>query len=186
MQHVADNVDHDICTIDGLNTFHGMGIIATVTPKLTIRNHVPKIIVSTKDIIGVSNIDIHIFRQKGGPSDWLKYEKLPNLSLTNNAVMSLFWNSTWLLKPCKPLWNGFMQTVQNGDYPGQSSVILMPMIDMKATDASCIYSTMYFVVNQANKYNQSPILTFDQPLFQKATDIISNEFASSPLKTLVL
>ena len=28
----ADNVDHNIITIDGWNTFHGMGMIAMVTP----------------------------------------------------------------------------------------------------------------------------------------------------------
>ena len=26
-QHVADNVDHNLCTLDGKNTFHGMGVI---------------------------------------------------------------------------------------------------------------------------------------------------------------
>ena len=31
MQHVADNVDHNTATIDGFNTFHGMGIIAAIT-----------------------------------------------------------------------------------------------------------------------------------------------------------
>jgi len=31
--HLAgDNVDHNSCTIDGLNTFHGMGIISMTTP----------------------------------------------------------------------------------------------------------------------------------------------------------
>jgi len=30
-QYVADNIDHNVCTIDGYNTFHGMGMItATV------------------------------------------------------------------------------------------------------------------------------------------------------------
>ena len=37
---VGDNVDHNILTIDGKGTFHGMGIIAILTPghntKLTI------------------------------------------------------------------------------------------------------------------------------------------------------
>ena len=28
----ADNVDHNIITIDGKGTFHGMGIIAALTP----------------------------------------------------------------------------------------------------------------------------------------------------------
>ena len=35
VQYVADNVDHNIRTIDGKNTFHGMGIIATKTPRNT-------------------------------------------------------------------------------------------------------------------------------------------------------
>lgn len=30
-QHVADNVDHNLRTLDGMNTFHGMGIIAAIT-----------------------------------------------------------------------------------------------------------------------------------------------------------
>ena len=32
IQYVADNVDHNKITIDGRNTFHGMGMIATITP----------------------------------------------------------------------------------------------------------------------------------------------------------
>ena len=32
VQYIADNVDHNICTIDGLNTFHIMSMMATVTP----------------------------------------------------------------------------------------------------------------------------------------------------------
>ena len=34
LQYVADNVDHNIRTLDGNDTFHGMGMIATVTPAL--------------------------------------------------------------------------------------------------------------------------------------------------------
>lgn len=34
MQYAADNVDHNIRSLDGKNTFHGMGIIATVTPNV--------------------------------------------------------------------------------------------------------------------------------------------------------
>jgi len=29
---VADNVDHNIVSLDGTGTFHGMGMIAIVTP----------------------------------------------------------------------------------------------------------------------------------------------------------
>ena len=34
MQAIADNVDHNMQTIDGKNTFHGMGIIVAVTPRV--------------------------------------------------------------------------------------------------------------------------------------------------------
>ena len=29
---MADNVDHNLRTLDGNDTFHGMGLIVTVTP----------------------------------------------------------------------------------------------------------------------------------------------------------
>ncbi|KAJ8358218.1 hypothetical protein AAFF_G00022320 [Aldrovandia affinis] len=32
VQYAADNVDHNIRTLDGNNTFHGMGMIAAITP----------------------------------------------------------------------------------------------------------------------------------------------------------
>ena len=31
IQYIADNVDHNIATLDGKDTFHGMGIIAATT-----------------------------------------------------------------------------------------------------------------------------------------------------------
>jgi hypothetical protein len=38
-----DNVDHNLRTIDGLNTLHGMGIIATVTASVDTVSKVPRI-----------------------------------------------------------------------------------------------------------------------------------------------
>ena len=32
VQYVADNVDHNLRTLDGNDTFHWMGLIATITP----------------------------------------------------------------------------------------------------------------------------------------------------------
>ena len=49
-----------------------------------------------------------------------------------------------------------------------------------------IDSTMYFIVGQANKYNVDPILTLDQPLYQKANKIQWKESENSKLKRIVL
>ena len=43
-----------------------------------------------------------------------------------------------MLKPQRPLWNGFMQMVHEGEHPGQASVIFMQMINIKSNDESCI------------------------------------------------
>ena len=67
-----------------------------------------------------------------------------------------------------------MQMIYKGDYPEQSSVIFMPMIDMKSSNESCILSTKYFVSNQAKQYNVDAILTFDLPLNWKALEIQNN------------
>ena len=50
IQYVADNVDHNVCTIDGHGTFHGMGMIAAITPKLKLSQAIPKVKVMNEDI----------------------------------------------------------------------------------------------------------------------------------------
>ena len=60
IQYVADNVDHNIRTIDGHNTFHEMGIIAGVTPETKISRPVPQIAVTPEDIAAVGRINIHV------------------------------------------------------------------------------------------------------------------------------
>ena len=45
---------------------------------------------------------------------------------------------------------------------------------------------MHFIVGQAKKYNADPILTFDQPLYQKAYEIQWKESGNSELKRIVL
>jgi hypothetical protein len=76
IQYVADNVDHAICTIDGRNTFHGMGIIATVTPATSSTRTIPRVTVSADDIVAVGRVNIQQFVSAfDGLQTW-KYEKL--------------------------------------------------------------------------------------------------------------
>lgn len=60
IQFVADNVDHNTVTLDGHNTFHGMGIIAVLTPGKFQRNKIPRRDVKLKDIISAGRIRIHL------------------------------------------------------------------------------------------------------------------------------
>ena len=62
----------------------------------------------------------------------------------------------------------------------------MPMIDLKSTDPVCILSTMHFVAEQSSKYNMTPVLTFDQPLYWNSMSINEQQDESSFLKKIVL
>ena len=62
----------------------------------------------------------------------------------------------------------------------------MPMIDLKSTDPVCILSTMQFVAEQSSKYNMTPVLTFDQPLYWKSMSINEQQDESRSLEKIVL
>ena len=64
VQLVADNVDHNIRTIDGSNTFHGMGIIATFTPGVVVQRAIPRVSVSSDEIKRLGGIDIRRFKSQ--------------------------------------------------------------------------------------------------------------------------
>ena len=68
-----------------------------------------------------------------------------------------------------------MQDANSGDYPSKSDVHLLPIIDLNASDPTCIYSTLLYIESQAKKLNiMTPCITFDQSLRVKAMDIIKN------------
>lgn len=79
-----------------------------------------------------------------------------------------------------------MQGLHDAEYPGRSAVMFMPMIDMDPSDLSCIYTTLHFVCQQANKLGTIPIVTFDQPLWWKAITIIHQEPVDSALKSMIV
>lgn len=71
LKFVADNVDHNACTIDGLNTFHGMGIMAAITPVVKKDFQVPRRDVSKEEVLNIGTIDVSLYQQK------TKIEKIP-------------------------------------------------------------------------------------------------------------
>jgi len=187
VQFVADNVDHNTRTLDGLNTFHGMGIIAGITPGTKRTQPIPRITVSTEEIKALAKIEIKYYKPQTDHMAELTYAELKNLkTLDKTFRLDLLSVVVWPLKYPTPMWSGFMQMVHRGDYPGKSSVSFLPMIDLNASDMTCIYSTLHFVSNQAKRYDITAILTFDQPLYWKALSIIQNENPGSHLKSVVL
>jgi hypothetical protein len=186
IQFMADNVDHNSRTLDGRNTFHGMGMMATFTPGISHKRQVRRVAASLEDIAVVGRINIH-FKGPVQNTD-LKYPYLtmPLMAEDHAYKVDILWKMSWLLRPKTPLWNGTMQMIYDGDHPGQSSTIFLPMIDMDPSNETCIYSTLHYISGLAKKFNTLPVVTFDQPLWWKAMLIVHAEEEVSPVKKIVL
>lgn len=81
-----------------------------------------------------------------------------------------------------------MQLISDGDHPGKSSVMFLPMIDMNPSDMTCINSTLHFVsdyADYAKRHDVVPVVTFDQPLWWKAMTITEGAPLDSHLHSII-
>ena len=87
--------------------------------------------------------------------------------------MDFFWDSSFFFRDYTwPNWSGFITQYSAGNYPEKSNVAFLPIIDLSRSDPSCIFTTLEFVIDQAKSLNvETPVITFDQPLWVKATEI---------------
>jgi len=187
MQFMGDNVDHDVRTLDGHGTFHGMGIVAAFTPSMVVDKPVQRTSVSEEDILKVGKISIRYVVSHHTSKPPLTYKELTAMEITDpTAHIDLLWDMSFFVRPSRPSWSGMMQTVHHHEHPGKSSVLFLPMIDMNSSDMSCIYSTLHYVCKQAKSYGVTPVVTFDQPLWWKAMVIQQSEPVGSCIKSVVL
>ena len=90
--------------------------------------------------------------------------------LPESIQHNLIWHCIGMfsrLHPQCPSSSKYMQSVARGDYPGKSETTFLPIIDLKSTDESCIYSTLLFIQRQAKILNLvTACITFNQPLWK--------------------
>ena len=188
LHFVADNVDHNSDTIDGLNTFHGMGIIACVTNPRNIQlPAIKRTTTTSSDIVDMANIERKYFNFSRDIKPLMMFNEIRcDVALDNTKVLGNLWQYAWLVTPIKPLWNGFMKASHDGPHSGKTAIHFEPMIDMPSCDYSCIYSTMSFISDVAQKYGRDPVLTFDQPLYWIAMEIKTHEQQKGTFNKMVL
>ena len=139
VQYAADNVDHNSRTLDGHNTFHGTGMIVFITPENQCTKPIPRVKVTYKDVAIVGRVPLHFHKEERSGTWAIKFENLCSFKAQNQeADLDILWKSSTLFGSPRPSWSGMMQFVHDGDHPGKSSVMFLPMIDMNPTDVSCI------------------------------------------------
>ena len=90
-----------------------MGIISIVVPCIPSQKKIPRNNVTTQEILRVGQVETHFKSSKICNQPCFE---LLNLVKVCDATSSLddLWNCAWLLKPHRPMWNGFMQMMHNG------------------------------------------------------------------------
>ena len=184
VQYVADNVDHNVRTLDGNDTFHGMGMIATVTPGTKTSSPILRMKVTISDIEKVGRIPIQYHREESFGMNAVIYQKLHDMKVQDpKALLDILWKTSIMFGSPRPMWSGMMQLVHHGSHPGKSSVMFLPMIDMNPSDVTCVYSTLRYISEHARRHDVTPI---DQPLWWKALMIMVTEPIGSDLNDIVL
>lgn len=108
-QWIADNVDHNIATTDGHNTFHGMGIIMCKSGLLGEKSNLlseRKVLrwknrLNAADISAEGRIEIRFFQSLKSSMNKIIFDELRSNPIEKNLV-DLLWNTSKLLKTPRP------------------------------------------------------------------------------------
>lgn len=190
-QWASDNADHNIRTIDRGNQFNGMGIIsmsaANGAQSLSKTDHRVKRLARMKVSELTGNKGIPIIQYAGPISPTLSSVKFKTLIETQRPYVEppVAYYSKILLQSASvlskvrtqaPNYTGFMQhffrTLDSG--VKKCEVLILSFIDLNPNDETCIYSTLLYIDDQSARLRQqSTSVTFDQPLWQRAVEIIT-------------
>jgi hypothetical protein len=189
IQFVADNVDHNVRNLTGLNTFHGMGIISAACFGCDVmemrREKIKRLqgrLLMKDSCIKQSVPIMQFYGSPGNGTGKVVFEPHSECEFKASSIvkyLNLLWHSASIQtvgNGRRPLWSGFMQSVCQGSHPRTAVVRMLPIIDLSPSDMTCVWSTLMFVAKQAEVLNvTTACIAFDQPLYIKALDIVLAE-----------
>jgi len=166
-QYMADNVDHNVCSVDGRGSLHGMGIIAATTcitedvklpakqvTRLSSRVNVSSLLEGRRMTVTPYNAVARTGLKSVCFQPLIELQKPLVLPALSN--LTLLWHSSNAFKPddeMHPSWSGFMQHCCNGENACVKSaeIQFLPIIDLSPSDESCVYTTLLFVHKHAGE-----------------------------------
>ena len=159
----ADNVDHNIVTLDGKGTFHGMGMMAAITPGKQVSQTISRRKLWDLHITDLTKVDVKEYRFSAHSRRCIKFQPLSFFEAADHMI-DVLWEISSRFKQPVANWQGMMHfSHKECDHPGKSSVVFLPMIDMYPGDKTCIFSILEYLCKFASEHNSPSIVTFDQP-----------------------
>lgn len=187
VQHVFDNADHNVCTLDGFNTFHSMGGICCVTPKSAISHQgdikrltrVPK----PEQLAAKINVPIICYDRFNGDQLGLKsitFGDVSQLDLGQREQLPTAYSLHILAKAMNisniPSWRGFMETISYDNQYEVSQIYCLPFVNLPPSDMDTINTVLHSAASDCRRlHQQTAFVTFDQPLYIKAREIVAND-----------
>jgi hypothetical protein len=98
MNYMADNADHTVCSLDGKSDFHGMGIMAAVTPGFKAVHHIPRQKVEQEAIRKAANIKFQHYDDVKFAAKSLKFLKYSSVKSPNLNIPKYFGNPPCYLR----------------------------------------------------------------------------------------
>lgn len=161
-----------------------MGMVAAVTPGTFISRTVPRKKTTDLKVMEFAKIDIIDYRFARQASVVFKEMQFPPAL---SQPVDILWELSFSFKQPVSGWQGMMHLIHQGSkHPGKSSVTFLPMVDMYPGDKTCILSTLEYLHNLAKKNHVPAVITFDQPLYWKASEIQHSSHTNSHLRDIVL
>lgn len=185
-QFVFDNADFNVNTIDGLNTFHQMGGIQCLTPSTaTTFPSFPRLKPLARDSLKVKPKKISIqrwatFENTDIPGNLIKdlnhlrpsYSDGGKTMPTNSTLLWMFASA---IRNDVPSWSGFMSELTKFKSYEMSKIKCLPFINLPPSSHDALFSVLKYTENflmSENVKQSSVFLTFDQPLYSKAHDML--------------
>ncbi|KAG1650842.1 hypothetical protein GQR58_027696 [Nymphon striatum] len=184
----AKSLVHGNKTLDTDRPRSVIRLSVPITPGTENHKRIPRVAVTAEDISRIGTVNIAPFMPANNGMRSMTYEELPGFTADPDPTANLdeLWKVLLFVRSPRPAWSGLMQMVHTGDHPGQSSVLFLPMIDMDPGNMSCVQSTLQFICQHASRYKVTPVITFDQPLWWKALEVIESQPVNSQIRSIVL
>ena len=135
---VADNVDHNIQTLDGKDTFHGMGMTAAIGNGNYGKIELKRANVGKVDILSRSSVKVIEYQHRNITAIKSTFKNLPSIypsQLVSN--IDILWQTPRFFDNPIPNWLGYMQMIcekQSTEIYNKSDIYFLPIIDLSPSD----------------------------------------------------